>query len=115
MATNLGVKLPNPPSFLAQAFRNEWQDHNSDLRIVNTNDFCILFINLVAFDPVTSVVTRVEIATIETVGKNWHFEPINLESTGPMLAKFSGLVGLAYGWDYKSDIPFAVVQGTFLW
>jgi len=54
MATNFGVKLPAPPSFVALAFPNRLEDRNSDLRILNGNDLSILCMKLV---------TREEIAT----------------------------------------------------
>jgi len=70
MATNFGVKLPTTPSFVALASRNGFEDRNFDLRISSGNDFPILFLNLLTFDPVTPDITRVEIATFGTIGKN---------------------------------------------
>ena len=73
MATNFGVKLLTPPSFVALAFRNGFVDLNSDLRILNGIDLSILFINLIIFGAVNPQITMAEIATFRTIGKNCCF------------------------------------------
>jgi len=112
MATNYGLILPTPHSFVACTGILKWtEDCTFDLRIFNGNDFCK---NLVTFDSVTMDIARVEIATFGTIAKNWLFPPNISEITGPILTKFS--VSRSVGADDKSDsdIRFVVVQGTLL-
>jgi len=58
---------------MALAFQNGLRGHNSDLRILNGNNFSILCINLVAFDSVVAEFTRVKILTFGTavVDQQW--------------------------------------------
>jgi len=46
IATNFGLKLPTPPSFIVLAFLNGFEDRNSNLRILHANDFCTLLTDL---------------------------------------------------------------------
>jgi len=70
--TNFGVKLP---SFVTLTFQNELQDRNSDLRILNANDLCILCTNFVTFAPINPEIMRAEIATFAMTTKNWYLGP----------------------------------------
>jgi len=69
VATNIRVKLPTLPAFVALAFRNELQDH-MQIGFKNIKRQCTLFVNLVTFGPAMPEITRVEIVTFETIGKN---------------------------------------------
>jgi len=47
-----------PPSFIAPVFRNGSEDHNSDFKISNGNNFCTSCVNLARVGPLTQEITR---------------------------------------------------------
>jgi len=54
----IASKLPTPPSSVRLVFRKRVKDHNSNFKILNGNDFCILYRNLATFGLVTTDITR---------------------------------------------------------
>jgi len=54
------TKLAYSPSFVALVFRHRLEYRNSDLKILNGNDFSMSFINLVRFGLVSSEFTRLK-------------------------------------------------------
>ena len=93
MATNFGIKLFTPPSFVVMAFLNRLEDRNSNIRILSVNDLCInVLYKFGNIGRVTPEITRVEIETFGMIGIDWRLPPNISENTVPIFTKFSELI-----------------------
>jgi len=110
MATNFGVKLPTHLHW------SHWHSKtNCKIAILNASDLCVLILEYkfgdIRFNNLE--ITRVEIISFGTIGKNW-FSAKYLRRYGTDIHQIF-TVGRSMRADGKFDIRFAYVQGTLLW
>ena len=86
-----------PIYFVTLLFGNGLQYRKSDFKTFNRINFSTLCTILMAFGPENPKLTVLTIAPFTAIRQNRHITPNILESPGPILTYFTGLVGVLVG------------------
>jgi len=94
-------------------FRNGFEYRNSDLQMLNGNIFATLYANLITIDPLTSKIARGVSVTFGKRRQKSAYPTKYLSKYWTALTIFGTGRHMYKG--YKTDISFAVTEGTLLW